>query len=152
MKFKQLLEYEKLSHQPIDPNVYPDEVGRGDNIFMFAPKDLYKNAYNIYLNADSVSRSELKNFMDFLLKNQGKSDTKIKIYRGQPSDILEYGMWITPFKSYAMYYAYDGAYSDNPDSKVYEYTVTLHEISCDLNSLAEWGYFGKSIKGKEIKL
>lgn len=151
MKFKLLLEYTKLSHQPTDPNEYEDEVVRGDNIFTheITPDDLYKNAFRLYLNANGVSRKDLQIFMDFLKQNQGNPNAKIKIYRGQPSDTLENCSWVTPFKSYAMYYAYDGAYS-SPNSKVYEYTVKISDISCDLNSLAEWGYFGKTIKGKEV--
>lgn len=154
MKFKYLLEYEykgKISHQPRDPNEYPDEVPRGDNILSsdMAPPDLYQNAYAYYLNADGVSKVECKKFMDFLKKNQDNPKAKLKIYRGQPSDTLHYGMWVTPFKEYAMYYGYNGAYTSD-GSKVYEYTVNLHDISCDLDSLAEWGYFGKTIVGKEV--
>ena len=113
------------------------------------PDDLYKNSFRLYLDASGVSRKDLQTFMDFLKQNQGNPNAKIKIYRGQPSDTLENCSWVTPFKSYAMYYAYDGAYS-SPNSKVYEYTVKISDISCDLNSLAEWGYFGKAIKGKEV--
>lgn len=151
MKFKELLEDWRGFHQPINPDKYPDEVSRGDNIFTLgiAPFDLYQHAYDYYLNVPSVSKIECNKFMDFLKKNQGNPNAKIKIYRGQPSEILEYNSWVTPFKSYAMEYAYGNAY-DGGNSKVYEYIVNLHDISCDLDSIAEWGYFGKNIKGKEI--
>lgn len=154
MKFKYLLEKDylgKLGHQPLNPDQFPDEVSRGDNIFSLgmAPDDLYQHAFEYYLNSDLVSKAECRKFMDFLKKNQDKPNAKLTVYRGQPDDELDYGMWITPFKSYAMAYAYDGAYAGE-GSKVFKYTVRLHDISCDLDSLAEWGYFGKPLKGTEI--
>ena len=154
MKFKLILEKEyegKLGHQPMNPDKYPDEVSRGDNIFTLgiAPSYLYTHAYEYYLNSSSVSRSDCRKFMDFLKKNQGNPNATLTIYRGQPSEELDYGMWITPFKSYAMEYGYDGPYAGE-NCKVFKYTVKLHDISCDLDSLAEWGYFGKPIKGVEV--
>ena len=151
MKLKNILEYEysgKLSHQPSDPDEY--DIPRGDNILThdMSPPDLYKNSRN-YLFADNVSKDELRKFMDFIKLNQGNPNAKIKIYRGQPSDALHSGMWVTPFKSYATSYAYGNEYSGK-GSKVYEFTVKLHDISCDLDSLAEWGYFGKTVVGKEL--
>lgn len=155
MKFKFLLEKEykgKLGHQPPSPDDYPDEIARGHNIFDLGttPRDYYEKAFEYYLNTDLVSRQDCRKFMDFLKDNYNKPNAKVTVYRGQPSDELDYGMWITPFKSYAMAYAYDGPYAGE-GSKVFEYKVRLYDISCDLNSLAEWGYFGKPIKGKEVK-
>ena len=156
MKFKLILEKDykgKLGHQPPSPDEYPDEIARGEYIFdpsFGAPDDLFQHAYEYYLNTDLVSKADCRVFMNFLKKNQNKPNAKLTIYRGQPDSELDYGMWVTPFKSYAMAYAYDGAYAGE-GSKVFQYEVKLHDLSCDFNSLAEWGYFGKPLKGKEVK-
>lgn len=152
MKFREFLlkEEYQIQHRPSEPD---DETPSLDKIegSEIAPDDLFRHP-EYYLNASEVTTSELKKFIDLVKKAQGKPDTKIKIYRGAPSGgKLNNGDWVTPFKSYALAYAYDNSYSDNAESKVYEYTVKASELTCDLNSLAEWGYFGRTIMGKETK-
>ena len=151
MKFRDyLLEDYQLQHRPSEPDDDTPSLDKIEN-HEISPNDLFKHP-EYYLNVSGVTPSDLKKFMDLVKKAQGKPDAKFKIYRGSPSGgKLNYGDWVTPFKSYAMIYAYDNAYSDNSESKVYEYTVKASELTCDLNSLAEWGYFGKAIMGKEAK-
>ena len=151
MWFSELFEEWRGFHQPINLDKYPDEVCRGDNIFSHevVPDDLFEHCQN-YLNTRDVSLMQLKSFMNFLIENQGNPDAILTVYRGQPSKILEYCSWVTPFESYAMNYAYDGSHTSK-NSKVYKFKVRLHDISCDLDSLAEWGYFGKKVTGVEVR-
>ena len=131
-----------LSHRPTDAREYPEF--RADRILSGGafPADILARGYcyfpDFHLDAIPITR--------LLVSLQNDPDKPVRIYRGAPSDgALNTGDWVTLSRRYAEMYAGDGVYSDNPDSKVYEYVVKASDLSFDGDSIYEFGYWGPKI-------
>lgn len=140
----------RLAHRPGSPIEFPDEVATADKISsgdMFPSDFLDHVDWYVpltYPGGDAAERETIKILNDI----QGKPDAVVTIYRGAPKGELNQGDWVTLSKQYAEIYAGDGAYSDNPNSKVYAYKAKASELSFDGDSILEFGYWGKRQKSK----
>nr|DAV56292.1 MAG TPA: hypothetical protein [Caudoviricetes sp.] len=130
-----------LQHRPGNPKRYPDEVATIDNLSSgrYFPRDFLANARD-YLPM-STGGAESLNVMRSV---QGRPDAIVTVYRGAPVGELNTGDWVTLSREYAEIYAGDGAYSDNPNSRVFEYKARAGDLSFDGDSLSEVGYWGES--------
>ena len=142
-----------LAHRPGNPLEYPDEVATVDKILdggLF-PSDLL-NHPNQYF-ADYGDYGEEAQLINTLRRAQNNPDMMVTIYRGAPSGgDLNQGDWVTLSRKYAMAYADGGAYSDNPNSRVYAYKVRVGDLSFDGDSIYEYGYWGKKLgNGKRVR-
>lgn len=134
-------------HRPGNPLEYPDEVATIDKILCgdFFPKDLLQRPREYFPDYGNYPGTE--ETLSLLRKAQGNPEMTLTIYRGAPSEgHLNQGDWVTLNKRYAEQFAGNGAHSDNPNSKVYSYTVKAKELSFDGDSFYEFGYWGKSLK------
>ena len=135
-------------HRPGNPLEHPGEVATIDRLGSgeFFPSD-YLEHPEWYLPEiiGSVARSEkgAQETIAVLRSVQGNPDAPVTVYRGTPGDSLNRGDWVTLSRSYAEEYAGEGAYSDNPDSRVLSFTAKAGELSFDGDSLYEFGYWGK---------
>ena len=144
-----------IKHRPTDPRKYPDEVATADKILdkelALYPSDFldHPERYTDELREYSDARK----CIETLRKVQGHPDAMVTIYRGAPSGgKLNTGDWVTLSKEYAKSYADGGGYSDNKESRVYEYKVRAGDLSFPGDSYLEMGYFGEHLpSGKEIK-
>ena len=144
-----------IKHRPTDPRKYPDEVATADKILdkelALYPSDFldHPERYTDELREYSDARK----CIETLRKVQGQPDAMVTIYRGAPSGgKLNTGDWVTLSKEYAKSYADGGGYSDNKESRVYEYKVRAGDLSFPGDSYLEMGYFGEHLpSGKEIK-
>lgn len=139
-----------LEHRPGNPLEYPDEVATVDKILNgeFLPDDMLDHPEWYF--ADYGDYGGEKQLINTLKKAQNNPDMEVTIYRGAPSGgDLNQGDWVTLSPNYAKAYAAGGMYSDNPNSKVYSYKVKVKDLSFDGDSIYEFGYWGKKLKGKK---
>lgn len=130
-----------VSHRPCDAREFPeyraDQVVRSGLI----PKDALIHPEMYY---SDVRLYDGKHVAEILNQIQGNPNMLVRIYRGAPSDgILNTGDWVSLSKKYAEQYAENGAYSDNPNSRVYGYLVKASDLSYDGDSIYEFGYWGE---------
>ena len=78
---------------------------------------------------------------------QGNPDAIVTVYRGTPGNSLNTGDWVALSREYAEIYAGDGPYSDNPNSKVLSFDVRAGDLSFDGDSIFEFGYWGRRLRG-----
>lgn len=130
----------RLQHHPGNPLEYPDEVATADRITTgeVLPSDFLDHP-EWYLTMDDDGAWET---VRILRSIQGDPNATVTIYRGAPKGELNTGDWVTLSRSYAENYAGDGAYSDNPSSKVYSFKAKASELSFDGDDISEFGYWG----------
>lgn len=139
----------QMQHRPGNPLEYPEEIATLDKILSgdYFPDDILKSANKYF--SDYNDYDNTKEMIDIMLRAQNNPDMIVTIYRGAPSEgILNTGDWVTLNRDYALAFAGDGIYSDNPDSKVYEYKVKASELSFDGDSIYEFGYWGKMLEAE----
>lgn len=137
----------RITHRPSNPLEYPDEVATVDKIGdgNHFPKDILDNP-DIYF-PDYNNFGDGRRITSILKQAQNNPDMEVTIYRGAPSGgTLHTGDWVSLSKKYAEDYAHGGNYSDNENSKVYEYKVKVRDLSFDGDSFYEFGYWGKKLK------
>lgn len=116
----------------------PDDWGdSGPGSYM--PRDVYEHP-EWYFN---MSDPTVRNAFNVVKSLRGADpDSYITIYRGSPRGVLNDGDWVSLTRDYADVYSGDGPYSDNPNSKTYEYRVRVREIVWQGDDIREFGYFG----------
>ena len=142
-----------MSHRPhtggglltdISAAADPEEWG-SSGAGSYMPSDVYEHPEWYFDMRDAGAR---ESFSAVKALRGASPDTDVTIYRGAPKGELNTGDWIALSKSYAEVYAGDGAYSDNPNSKVYTYKVKARDVIWQGDDIREFGYFGKNIKAK----
>ena len=130
-----------LQHRPGNPLEDPEGVATADRITSgeFFPEDMLNHPDWYFSMEDDGAWETVR----ILKRLQGNPDAVVTVYRGAPSGELNTGDWVTLSKSYASIYAGDGAYSDNPNSKVYSFQAKASELSFDGDDISEFGYWGK---------
>lgn len=137
-------------HRPTDSNEYPEY--RADQIVSsgLIPKDALFRPEMYY---SDIRQYDGKAVAEILRRIQGNPDMFVRIYRGAPSDgILNTGDWVTLSRKYAEQYAGNGAYSSNPESKVYTYLAKASSLSFDGDSIYEFGYWGEAKNADCVKI
>lgn len=137
-----------ISHRPGNPLEYPDEVATVDKIMSgdYFPKDLLDHPDWYF--ADYGEYGDEKRLISLLKKAQKNPEMEVTIYRGAPSGDLNQGDWVTLSEAYAKDYAVGGRHVDNPSSKVHSFKAKVKDLSFDGDSIYEFGYWGKGVKGK----
>ena len=136
-----------LQHRPGDPRGEDAYVPSIDRILasdVFPDDFLQHPEYYLPDTRSADGRETIR-----ILKSvQGNPDAKVTVYRGTPGNSLNTGDWVTLSRGYAEIYAGDGAYSDNPNSKVISFEVRAGDLSFDGDSLFEFGYWGVRLHGR----
>lgn len=139
-----------LQHRPSDLEAAANHEGASliwdianpDGVF---PGDMLQHP-EYYL--EPYKDKDVKESVAILKRIQGDPEAEVTVYRGSPSDDLNRGDWVTLSRSYAEKYAGDGAYSDNPSSRVGSFKTKAKYLTWDGDSWLEFGYWGKKQKAR----